>query len=108
MCGRYTLILLHDLKTIFPWITAPEVEPPPRYNIAPSQPILAATNDVKPGSGAKFDFLHWGFIPSWAKDRSIGNRMINGAGGEAGGEAGISQGAAPAAVTHPRPPVLRV
>jgi putative SOS response-associated peptidase YedK len=78
MCGRYTLILLHDLKTIFPWITAHDPEPSPRYNIAPSQQILAATNDVKPGSSAKFEFLHWGLIPSWAKEPSIGNRMING------------------------------
>jgi putative SOS response-associated peptidase YedK len=77
MCGRYTLILLHDLKTIFPWITAPEVEPPPSYNICPTQPILAATNDVKPGGRPRFDFLRWGLIPSWAKEPSIGNRMIN-------------------------------
>jgi putative SOS response-associated peptidase YedK len=59
MCGRYTLILLHDLKTIFPWIAESDPEPPPRYNIAPTQQVLAATNEPKP----KFDFLHWGLIP---------------------------------------------
>ena len=78
MCGRYTLILLHDLNTIFPWIDSPEdPDTPSRYNIAPTQPVLAATNDVKPGSRAKFDYLIWGLIPSWAKDPKIGNRMIN-------------------------------
>jgi putative SOS response-associated peptidase YedK len=78
MCGRYTLILLQDLKSIFPWIDGPEdSSTPPRYNIAPTQPILAATNDVKPGGRAKFDYLLWGLIPSWAKDPKIGNRMIN-------------------------------
>src|SRR5438270_302576 len=78
MCGRYTLILLHDLNTIFPWIDSPD-DPgaPARYNIAPTQPVLAATNDVRPGSRAKFDHLLWGLIPSWAKDPKIGNRMIN-------------------------------
>jgi putative SOS response-associated peptidase YedK len=73
MCGRYTLILLHDLKTIFPWITEPEVEPPPRYNIAPTQPILAARNEPKP----KFEPLHWGLIPPWAKEPSVGSWLIN-------------------------------
>jgi putative SOS response-associated peptidase YedK len=78
MCGRYTLILLHDLNTIFPWIDSPDdPDTPSRYNIAPTQPVLAATNDVKPGSRAKFDYLIWGLIPSWAKDPKIGNRMIN-------------------------------
>src|SRR2546421_9210833 len=76
MCGRYTLIKLSDLERRFPWIAAPD-EAIPRYNIAPTQPILAATNDAAPGGKFKFDYLIWGLIPSWAKDRKIGNRMIN-------------------------------
>ncbi len=49
--------------------------PPPdlfaaRYNIAPTTPVLALSNDM-------FDLYRWGLIPSWAKDLSIGNRMFN-------------------------------
>ncbi len=49
----------------------------PRYNIAPTQPVLALR--AKPGNEAKkeFTFFHWGLIPFWAKDPSIGNRLIN-------------------------------
>lgn len=73
MCGRYTLIRLQDILEKFPWI---EHLPPgivPRYNIAPTQPLLAIAND-KPD---EFTHLAWGLVPSWAKDPSIGNRMIN-------------------------------
>ncbi len=67
--------------------TAPEIvaeffeltDPPPlkpRYNIAPTQP--APVVRIRPGGTSReFDHLHWGLIPGWAKDPSIGNRMIN-------------------------------
>jgi putative SOS response-associated peptidase YedK len=73
MCGRYTLIKLADFINIFPWIQAPDEMPPERYNIAPTQSIAAVTN----GGRDKVEYSHWGLIPSWANDPSIGNRMIN-------------------------------
>ncbi len=73
MCGRYTLIRLSELPGLFPWIGGELPEAPPRYNIAPSQPILAITND----GPDRYDFLSWGLVPFWAKDPSVGNRMIN-------------------------------
>jgi putative SOS response-associated peptidase YedK len=45
----------------------------PRFNIAPTQPVAVIPNDGK----NRLDFFVWGLIPSWAKDPSIGNRMIN-------------------------------
>ena len=45
----------------------------PRYNIAPTQPVLAVTND----EGGQPAYLRWGLIPSWAKSASVGNRLIN-------------------------------
>jgi putative SOS response-associated peptidase YedK len=45
----------------------------PRFNIAPTQPVLAIPNDGE----NKADFFVWGLIPSWAKDPSIGSRLIN-------------------------------
>jgi putative SOS response-associated peptidase YedK len=73
MCGRYTLVNLARLTELFPWITEPPADAVARYNIAPSQPILAVAND-KPD---QYDHFLWGLVPSWAKDPSIGNRMIN-------------------------------
>ena len=73
MCGRFTLTADPDeLQSAFPEFTFP-AQYAPRYNVAPSQPILAVAND----GNNKADFFVWGLIPSWAKDPTIGNRMIN-------------------------------
>jgi putative SOS response-associated peptidase YedK len=73
MCGRYTLIRLADFTDMFPWIRPPDEQPPARYNIAPTQAVAVVPNLAEP----KVEFFHWGFIPYWAKDASIGSRMIN-------------------------------
>jgi putative SOS response-associated peptidase YedK len=77
MCGRFTLrtpqqvlvtqFALETLTTLFP-----------RYNIAPSQPIavVRATPDVA-SRKRELVKLRWGLVPSWAKDPSVGNQMIN-------------------------------
>jgi putative SOS response-associated peptidase YedK len=73
MCGRFTLTIdPADLKDAFPEFIFPD-QGAPRYNVAPSQPVLVLPND---GTN-KADFFVWGLIPSWAKDPSIGSRMIN-------------------------------
>ncbi len=73
MCGRFTLETdREDLIEAFGDLLWPE-RLEPRYNIAPTQPVLAITNTGERAAG----FLQWGLIPSWAKDPAIGNRMIN-------------------------------
>lgn len=73
MCGRFTLTAdPGEMQEAFPWLEVPP-EVPPRYNIAPSQPIAVVPNDGR----KRLDFYVWGLIPSWAKDPAIGNRMIN-------------------------------
>jgi putative SOS response-associated peptidase YedK len=73
MCGRFTLAVEEgELEAEFKAITFP-TQFSPRYNVAPSQPVLAIPNDGQ----QKADFFLWGLIPSWAKDPSIGNRPIN-------------------------------
>lgn len=73
MCGRFTLTVdPAELQDTFSNYTFPE-KFAPRYNIAPSQPVLAIPNDDK----LKADFFIWGLIPMWAKDPSIGSRLIN-------------------------------
>jgi putative SOS response-associated peptidase YedK len=51
------------------------VAPGSRYNVAPTQPVLAARN----GAGGKRELLtlQWGLIPFWAKDPKIGYSTIN-------------------------------
>jgi len=73
MCGRFTLTVdPADLQDAFPQFTFPE-KYAPRFNISPTQPILAIPNESKNAA----DFFVWGLIPSWAKDPTIGSRMIN-------------------------------
>src|SRR3954447_819705 len=73
MCGRYTLIRLNDVLERFPWIQRVPPAFAARYNIAPTQPVLVLANNHPD----KLDHFVWGLVPSWAKDPSIGNRMIN-------------------------------
>ncbi|QOV92346.1 SOS response-associated peptidase [Humisphaera borealis] len=73
MCGRYTLSKLEQILRQFPGITALPPELAPRFNIAPTQPILAITNEHP----NEVTHLYWGLVPSWAKDVSIGSKMIN-------------------------------
>ena len=47
----------------------------PDYNIPPGQKILAIVQ-LEDGSNKAVN-LHWGLIPSWAKDRAISNHLIN-------------------------------
>jgi putative SOS response-associated peptidase YedK len=73
MCGRFTLFVdPKDLMELLPGFEVPD-EWLPRYNIAPSQPVAVAPNTGQ----QRIEFYRWGLIPSWAKDRAIGNRMIN-------------------------------
>jgi putative SOS response-associated peptidase YedK len=47
----------------------------PSYNIAPTQSALCIIQD--PSGLRQAAMLHWGLIPFWAKDPSIGQKMIN-------------------------------
>lgn len=73
MCGRYTLTTnLQTVAQVFN--VAPTLETKPRYNIAPTQEVVSIMDD----DGTKhLAWLRWGLIPKWAKDASIGSRMIN-------------------------------
>jgi putative SOS response-associated peptidase YedK len=62
LCGRFTLLDLADFVAMFPWVVPPE-QFAPRYNIAPTQPILMLSNR----GGGTLDHAIWGFIPNWSK-----------------------------------------
>lgn len=73
MCGRFTLTLDADgLQAAFPGMEPPKMAAP-RYNVAPTQPVLAVPNNHPD----KMEFMLWGLIPGWAKDTAIGSKMIN-------------------------------
>jgi putative SOS response-associated peptidase YedK len=74
MCGRFTLTVdPATLQDEFPEFQIPEADFLPRFNIAPTQPLAVVPNN---GLNA-LNFFTWGLVPFWAKDPSIGNRMIN-------------------------------
>ena len=73
MCGRFTLTVdPADFEDKFGNFTFPK-KFAPRFNIAPTQPVLGVPNNDK----FKADFFTWGLVPMWAKDPSVGNRLIN-------------------------------
>jgi len=74
MCGRFTyakefreIRIRYNVERDFPLFR-------PRYNIAPGQEVAVVFNR---DGGRSLGMMHWGLIPSWAKDPSIGNKMIN-------------------------------
>lgn len=74
MCGRFAFYSPTEATAaLFGVAGAPSVVP--RYNIAPSQDIVAIRNDAS--ARREVVLLHWGLVPFWAQDASIGNRMIN-------------------------------
>jgi putative SOS response-associated peptidase YedK len=75
MCGRFSLNASPEqLAERFDLPEAPTVAP--RYNIAPTQPVAIVR--LNPQSKAR-EWTHvlWGLVPSWAKDPSMGAKMIN-------------------------------
>jgi len=99
MCGRFTrkegfqqLAKLLGLQ-VLPQLAA-------RYNIAPSQ-FVACVRTNPESKDRECVPLKWGLVPSWAKEPSIGNRMIN-----ARGETVVGKTAFRKAFTHRRCLVL--
>jgi putative SOS response-associated peptidase YedK len=73
MCGRFSLTANEaelNLRFELAGGDAPYV---PRYNGAPTQMMAVITGE----NPHKLSYLRWGLIPPWAKDISIGNKMIN-------------------------------
>lgn len=74
MCGRFAFYSPAEaVAQLFGVAGVPELQP--RFNIAPTQyvPVVRQKTD----GARRVDLLRWGLVPFWAKDMSIGNRMIN-------------------------------
>ncbi|MES9860178.1 MAG: SOS response-associated peptidase [Candidatus Thiodiazotropha sp. LLP2] len=74
MCGRFYLDVMQDELEAYFGLQSSFTSVISRYNIAPSQEILAVVSEEKKRELKSF---HWGLIPSWAKDQKIGYKCIN-------------------------------
>jgi len=74
MCGRYTLTTpLDGLRALFDFPERPNLAR--RANIAPTQQVLVVRGGA--GRARHASTMRWGLVPRWAKDLSIGAKMIN-------------------------------
>jgi putative SOS response-associated peptidase YedK len=75
VCGRYTLAAPDHraIRARFP--VGESIEIRQRYNVAPTDEVLTVTTD-KEGI-PRGELLRWGLVPSWAKEPSIGAKLIN-------------------------------
>ena len=73
MCGRYALISSPELiRRLLAYLDQPNF--PPRYNIAPTQPVAI----VRMAEGKRrFALVRWGLLPSWVKDPQTFTLLIN-------------------------------
>jgi putative SOS response-associated peptidase YedK len=74
MCSRYSLTSPHEaVRAYFRY--ANDAVFPPRYNIAPSQPVAIVRN--APSGERELALVRWGLIPSWVKDPRQFKMLIN-------------------------------
>ena len=75
MCGRYTLtVSIEELMLRYLTEQPASGYHTPRYNVAPMQQVMAVVHD---GERNRLGALRWGLVPSWAKEDTIGSKMIN-------------------------------
>ncbi|MBD2034211.1 SOS response-associated peptidase [Leptolyngbya sp. FACHB-321] len=74
MCGRFSLTQsANALAETFQLETLPEWTP--RYNVAPTQAVMAIA--AAPTHSRQVRLFRWGLVPGWAKDLTIGAKLIN-------------------------------
>lgn len=84
MCGRYASSASPDdlVEELVVESDRTGGELVPDYNMAPTRqaPVVlerAPREEPQASPVRQLRLLTWGLVPSWAKDRSVGNRMIN-------------------------------
>jgi putative SOS response-associated peptidase YedK len=77
MCGRYAITLPPEaVRGYFAYRETPNF--PPRYNIAPTQPIpIVAADPFTRGEERHFRLMRWGFLPGFVKDPKTFPLIIN-------------------------------
>ena len=80
MCGRYAASRNADsLALEFEAVDATKGDVPADYNVAPTKPVLAVLERAHEDDPPKRQIrvLRWGLVPPWAKNPSIGSRLVN-------------------------------
>lgn len=73
MCGRYSVVLPPEAyRAYFEYADTPNF--PPRYNVAPTQPVPIVVEEKGVRS---FKLVRWGFLPGWLKDPKDFPLVIN-------------------------------
>lgn len=75
MCGRYTLAIPDPAAVRARFPVGESIEIRRRFNVAPGDDVLAVTTDRE--GARRGELLHWGLVPSWAKQPDTGVKMIN-------------------------------
>ena len=77
MCGRYAITLPPEaVRAFFDYVEQPNF--PPRYNIAPTQPIPIVYAREHSGGGERhFLLARWAFLPGFVKDSKDFPLIIN-------------------------------
>lgn len=77
MCGRYAITLPPEaVRSYFAYAETPNF--PPRFNIAPTQPIPIVLADPRTGgAGRHFRLVRWGFLPGFVKNPKDFPLVIN-------------------------------
>ena len=74
MCGRFTLTdPAEAIARLFDARPGNDLPPGPRFNICPTQAVLAVTSDA----GRRLRALRWGFVPDWYDKPTGGPLLIN-------------------------------
>jgi putative SOS response-associated peptidase YedK len=94
MCSRYSLTSPPEAVRAY-FRHDNEAASPPRYNIAPSQPVAIVRDTAK--GGRELALVRWGLIPSWVKDPRAFKMLIN-----ARGETAADKPSFRAAMRHRR------
>ena len=105
MCGRYDYTPGEFRDIRIRWNLDNDLPQfKPTYNMAPGKDVPVI---VREGERNQMKLMRWGLVSSWAKDPSIGNRMINARARNARGETLLQAPAQFAALSCPRGWVLR-
>ena len=71
MCARYSFFSIKLFQPEF------DLDPDgieEHYNIAPTDVVPGI---IETGSGRELQFFQWGLVPSWSKDPTVGQKLIN-------------------------------
>ncbi|MGC2178369.1 MAG: SOS response-associated peptidase family protein, partial [Bradyrhizobium sp.] len=72
MCGRFVITSAPEaLRQLFGYLEQPNF--PPRYNLAPTQPIPVVVSE----NSRHFRLMRWGLWPAWVKDPRKFTLLIN-------------------------------